>query len=174
MAGRDGNAVWVVDDSIRVRSFTGKRTVLNARVVQPASKVMDELAAFRHAIHCNAPRRVVAFVAVVAAVHAASIELWVKILEEVINPTGGGIGNEGEVLALSLLLQDVRHRELVACREASAYFLLMLALSDVKLAGNEVDRWAGVEVGVEIVEVRNEVAVARNGNTLVETKFDFR
>ena len=50
----------------------------------------------------------------------------------------------------------------------------MLTLSHVELASDEVDWWPCVEVGVEIVEVGNEVAVAGDSDALVKAKLDLR
>ena len=46
----------------------------------------------------------------------------------------------------------------------------MLALGDVQLTSDEVNRRTSVEVGVKVVEVGNQVAVTRNGNPLVKTQ----
>ena len=108
----------VVHNGISVCSFASKRAVLDARIVQPAAKVVDELATFRHAVHGDAPWRVVTFIAVVTAVHAASIELGIEVLQEIIDPAGGGVCDERDVLTLTLLFQDVGDRELIASGEA--------------------------------------------------------
>ena len=95
------------------------------------------------------------------------IFVWIEPVEVVVYPRPGRHVDEGGLWALALGFQDIRDGRILACCEATAELLLSWTVCDVDIVYDEVDWRSDVKVGIDAVEVGDQVRLRREGEALI-------
>jgi hypothetical protein len=119
-------------DRVSIRALPSQRTLLVRRALHPLPQVPHELWPLRQSLHCDIPRRLLPLEArptpplrlirstedgrVVPTDSAASFEDGVEPAEEVIEPDGWGVSEEGDVGSFALGFEGVAEGKRVGRR----------------------------------------------------------